>query len=445
MPGGREVARRRRRGRAPAACPGRRRRGRRSARRRRSSGGGSPSPPPRTPGIAAVAARSRSYSATSRSGVAYRVASGDTRSTTSCSIGKPASRARSASEAATEEPGADEQHERERDLRDRHAVAEPACAGAAGDGARPLAQRRRACAAQRARSAGAIPNTSAVASDTASANASTRAVDVHARRGAAPRCASAMSGASAAQPGDAGRRRAARRARPPASATTRLSASSCRSDARRAGAERDAHGELALARDRAHEREVRDVGARDEQQQPDGAEQHEHRPAHTSPTMLLTQRHEVRAPAAVRRRRARSASRARRRREIRLRGGDRRAPGARRAIDARVDAQVAPREPLRDGRAHGRERRERRPRLRPTPGVLVARRHHADDGVAPLRELQRPPDDGGSPPKRVRHSRWPSTMTGGAPARSSSARNVRPRAARAPQRRGRSPPSRTRR
>ena len=50
-----------------------------------------------------------------------------------------------------------------------------------------------------------------------------------------------------------------------------------REDAAASGAERDAHGDLALPRFGAGEHEAGDVGAGDEQHEADGAEQHEQR------------------------------------------------------------------------------------------------------------------------------------------------------------------------
>ena len=48
-------------------------------------------------------------------------------------------------------------------------------------------------------------------------------------------------------------------------------------DPRAAGAERDAHRDFLLAADRAREQQVGDIGARDQQHQRDGAEQHQQR------------------------------------------------------------------------------------------------------------------------------------------------------------------------
>ena len=59
------------------------------------------------------------------------------------------------------------------------------------------------------------------------------------------------------------------------SASTRFSASSSRRSRADAGAERGAHHQLVLAPHAAHQREVRDVGA--------GDDQHERRRAHEQP------------------------------------------------------------------------------------------------------------------------------------------------------------------
>ena len=66
---------------------------------------------------------------------------------------------------------------------------------------------------------------------------------------------------------------------PPASASARLSDSSSQAIRRDAGAERGMNGELLLPCFRAHEEQVRDICARDEQHEADGAEQDpEHAP-----------------------------------------------------------------------------------------------------------------------------------------------------------------------
>ena len=56
-----------------------------------------------------------------------------------------------------------------------------------------------------------------------------------------------------------------------------LSVTSCRTSRATAGAECGAHGELALACDAAHQQQVRDVRAGDEQHERNAAEQNEER------------------------------------------------------------------------------------------------------------------------------------------------------------------------
>ena len=67
------------------------------------------------------------------------------------------------------------------------------------------------------------------------------------------------------------------RAPPPTTASTRLSVSTCRTIAPPARAERGAQGELRAPRGAPHQQQVGDVGAGDEQHQPDRAEQDQQR------------------------------------------------------------------------------------------------------------------------------------------------------------------------
>ena len=69
--------------------------------------------------------------------------------------------------------------------------------------------------------------------------------------------------------------------------STRLSVSSWRSTLQAAGAEGRAHGHLALARFRAREQQVGDVGAGDEQQEADGTEEQPDRAAHRTDDLVL--------------------------------------------------------------------------------------------------------------------------------------------------------------
>ena len=69
-------------------------------------------------------------------------------------------------------------------------------------------------------------------------------------------------------------------------------------DARARRTQRRAHRDLAAARGCASQQQVRDVGARDEQNETDGAEQHPQDKPHV-PDHLFVQRHERDAPAAI--------------------------------------------------------------------------------------------------------------------------------------------------
>ena len=71
-------------------------------------------------------------------------------------------------------------------------------------------------------------------------------------------------------------------------------------DAAAAGAERDAHRELVLPRERARQHQVGHVGARNEQDEADGPEQNPQRPPHRA-DYLIEQRHDVEREAAIRR------------------------------------------------------------------------------------------------------------------------------------------------
>ena len=72
----------------------------------------------------------------------------------------------------------------------------------------------------------------------------------------------------------------ARRRAPPAIASTRLSVQQLTHQSRSSGAERGANRELALARRGAREQQTREIHRRDEQHEPDGAEQHEQARSH---------------------------------------------------------------------------------------------------------------------------------------------------------------------
>ena len=170
-------------------------------------------------------------------------------------------------------------------------------------------------------------------------------------------------------------RRRCRRA-PPATASTRLSVSSCRTSRAAARAERGAHRHLAPARRAAREQQVRDVGARDQQHRGDRAEQHDQRRAGSRSTSTSWNgRHE--------RRRARRCAGSPRRSAPAIADSSACAagsatPGRSRPIAFRNDA---PR-----WSAHCAEKRDARTGIQICGRVfgverkLEARRHHADDG-----------------------------------------------------------------
>ena len=108
------------------------------------------------------------------------------------------------------------------------------------------------------RHAGRMPESSATTADITPANASARqsscSVSIHGTVAGPSRAIASSAHIASAAP-----------AIPPATAITRLSSSSCCIDPAAAGAERDAHGHLALARRAAREQQVGDVDAGDEQ------------------------------------------------------------------------------------------------------------------------------------------------------------------------------------
>ncbi len=74
---------------------------------------------------------------------------------------------------------------------------------------------------------------------------------------------------------------------PPTPARTRLSERSCPTSRRRPGAEGVAHGQLAAAARASREQQARDVRARDEQDEPDGAQKHQQRRSHVADQRVL--------------------------------------------------------------------------------------------------------------------------------------------------------------
>jgi hypothetical protein len=69
-------------------------------------------------------------------------------------------------------------------------------------------------------------------------------------------------------------------------------------DARAAGAERRANRDFLPARQRTREQEIGDVGARDEQHESDGANQHDERAPDVADDLFL-QRHDAEGQSAV--------------------------------------------------------------------------------------------------------------------------------------------------
>ena len=176
-------------------------------------------------------------------------------------------------EAADEQPGAGQQHQRKRNF----GGDQPSAETTARRAALPLAHR--VCSGRENCSAGSRPNASAVTVVSAAANSSDPAVD----RGLVQTQHAA--GASATMPACPSAR-ARRRRRPRCAASMRLSATSCRTSRRAAGAERRADRELPLALHAAREQQARHVGAADDQHEDDRAEHHEERQADVAHQVL---------------------------------------------------------------------------------------------------------------------------------------------------------------
>ena len=182
--------------------------------------------------------------------------------------------ARQLDEAPDEQPGADEQHDGERHLRhdERRPHALAAAAGAAAGGRRATRSGRRVpvnC------SAGRTPKARLVASAIAKVNETTAPfTPTSSRRGMSAGCA-----ATSARVREV-------RDREPGRGAGRTEddrfGEELAQQADPAGAERRAHGQLRLARRRAREQQVGDVGARHEQHEPDGAEQDQERRPHVA-------------------------------------------------------------------------------------------------------------------------------------------------------------------
>ena len=203
---------------------------------------------------------------------------------------------------------------------------------------------------------------------------------------------------------------------PPARARTTLSESICSTSRRAPGAERGANGDLLAAHRCAHQQQIGDVGAGDQDDDADGGEQRQQRRADAGDHAVVQAddlgrlvRAGVRdtAPPAARR-----SSSSRRRPAATV------TPGFSRAITPR---KCPPRVGL-AGSASGRQNSASD--MNANPG-----RHHADDGHRHAAERDRS-DRGSSrsPPNRRCHMPWLRMMTVSLPGASSSARNVRPSA-----------------
>ena len=169
----------------------------------------------------------------------------------------------------------------------------------------------------------------------------------------------------------------------------------------RARPERRAHGDFATASRRAREREVRHVGARDEQHEGDGAHEHEEGQAERS-GHLLVQRHQHEALALV----GRGVLRREPVREPVHRGAGR---GERHLRSQPRHHLQDDQPPCRRCRVEPERPEDVRVRLHRRAEV---RRQHANDGVGDAGQRQRASNDAGvaaeMPPERVRqeNDRW---------------------------------------
>ena len=160
------------------------------------------------------------------------------------------------------------------------------------DEPRPASFRLPCTSRRDSRSAGTSPNSTPAPIETISVNSSTRAsIAISCRRGTLfePKmrihCTLHTENTSPSAP--------------PASASTHAFDEELRDDAAAAGAEGDAHGDLALTRQRARQQQVGDVRARDQQDEADGAGENQHGAAHAADHLFL-QRHDAEREAAVR-------------------------------------------------------------------------------------------------------------------------------------------------
>ena len=343
---------------------------------------------------------------------------------------------------AQEQSGGDQQHQRDRDLRDDQRSCRARCAS----------RRRFGCVSlsvaltfiRVARSAGAMPNTMPVSAVTAMTNARTRQSSGAGRPGSRPAAAAVPSA------------RPARRARRPSPASSRLSVSSWRMSLAARRAEREPNRELLLPRRRAREQQVGDVGAHDQQHQRHDDAEHgdgaEVRRVHVVDAAAAGIDAQVRAPAyglrllaigrsrrqrrEIRSRSPRAPCAERRRRDcLHLRGGDAglqpahhlQPPESRRCEQRRVGRQ---------GRSAalraGFERERQRHIGRVADRLLDAgefRREHADDRDRDVVHADRRADDARVAAEPRHPVLWLITATGAAVGRSSSGVMVRPRLA----------------
>ena len=188
--------------------------------------------------------------------------------------------ARQAREALEQQAGADEQHQRQRDLGDHERVARSA----------PRRRRAAAAALQRVdrRLAGG-ERRGDQAEDEAGGQRDREREREHAAvdgdLGSARQAAQRRR-----RRGRRSRTRAARRATPPVSDEQQALAAHPARQVPAAGAEREPHRRLVRSRGRANEQQVRDVGARDQQHEADGAHQHEQRRSRAADRPLANRR-----------------------------------------------------------------------------------------------------------------------------------------------------------
>ena len=197
--------------------------------------------------------------------------------------------ARQPREALQQQAGADEQHQRQRDLGDDERVARRRGATTSRRGRRSSA--RRPATAGPTSDEGIRPKTSA----------GRERHGEREREHAAVRRRSRIRAEAHAAPTRRDRRsrtRAARRATPPVSASSRLSPHIQRVRSQRLAPSASANRRLVRSRRRANEQQVRDVGAGDQQHEADGAHQHQQRRSRAA-DRALANRHEPQARVGI--------------------------------------------------------------------------------------------------------------------------------------------------